>query len=401
MPRYRYSGTNLTGEPVTGEREAPDPDALVNSLAGELLLVGSVQEIRPDRDTHSGPSKVGRIGPREAVDISSHLSEIMNAKLPLGPGLAALAAECHSWRMARALRGLSRDLEAGDDLETALAHRRAPEELKAVVRAGARSGDTGRILEHYVLNTQSTSDMRQAVRRGLFYPLLLVVGFVGVTFAVLAWIVPRFSAIFLEFDVKIPLPTAVLLNASQLIREWGGAWLAGSVGLVLLVGFVFRISLGKVGFRRLVCRIPLFGPILRWTAMARFSQLLSLLIENSVPLNEALPLAGKGARDPEIEHDCRAVAAEVARGETLEVAARRLHRFPVSFAQALSWDQSASGLPDVLQSLGDMYAGRVRMAISLILAIFPTLLLIAVGGGIGFLVVAMFLPLIELLNQLS
>jgi type II secretory pathway component PulF len=397
MPRYRFMGSDFFGREVTGERDAADPDALLAGLAGEVAHMLSVQLI----DEEPRHERVESLHRGDIGEISGHIAEIIESDLPLESGLAAIAAECSSRRMRNTLRGIANDLSTGNNLEEVLAKRRAPAELKALVRAGARSGNTGEILEHYVVNVESTVDLRQSMRRGLLYPLILLVLFGLVAGTVVLYFVPQFVAIFDGFDVELPLPTKWLVAFSKFASQYGVMTMLGGLAIVVVVVVLLRIALGKVLWRRVVCRIPLIGAIFRWTALARFSQLLSLLVENRVPLDEALTLAGDASGDAEIQHDCRRMVARVSAGETLETAARKLDRFPASFVHALGWANRPSGLPEVLQSLGDMYAGRVRAAVAVIVAIVPPILMFFLGVSMAYLIIALFLPLFKLLNQLS
>jgi type II secretory pathway component PulF len=397
MPRYRYIGSDYAGRPVTGERDAADPDALLAALAGEVSKIVSVELANPGPLPEPGES-LHRADVRE---VSGHIAEIIEAQLPLESGLAAIAAECSSRRIRKTLLGIAGDLAAGNDLEKVLASRGAPAELKALVRAGARSGNTGQILEHYVVNVESAVDLRQSMRRGLFYPLLMLLVFSLVGCGVIVWVVPQFASIFAGFDLNLPTVTTWLVTLSDFIVHYGAIVVLGGLASIVAVAILLRLALGRVLWRRLICRIPLFGPFLRWTALARFSQLLSLLIENRVPLDEALTLAGDASGDAEIQHDCRRMLASVTAGESLESAARKLDRFPTSFVQALTWASRPGGLPEVLQSLGDMYAGRVRAAVAVVVSLLPPLLMLFLGVLMAFLVVALFMPLISLLNMLS
>lgn len=429
MPRYRFTGTNSEGQHVTGERDAPDPDALLNAIRDEVLLVDSVLLVgtvgsldRPEVVAHdpelefaqapgsekpvapapgSAAHNVEHMHPEDAGEISRHMAEIIGSGLPLETGLAAIAAECPSRRMRRTLGGIVADLVAGNDLEFAMATRHAPAELRALVRAGARSGDTGRILEHYVTNVQGAAELRDSIFLGLLYPSVILVMFLSLGWGMMWWIVPQFTAIFNGFDLDLPWLTKGLIAISDFLNHYA-LWTGGEVFVaIVLVALLLRYALGPVGMRRLVCCIPLIGPILRWIALARFSQLLSLLVENRVPLSEALVLAGDASRDAEIKDDCRRLLVGVKSGETLESAARKLKRFPASFVQALGWEGRSGGLPEVLQSLGDMYAGRVRAAVAVMMSVLPPLLMLFLGGAVGLLVIALFMPLLELLNKLS
>lgn len=411
MPRYRYTGTNFEGRPIVGERDATDPDALLGAIRGELRHVDSIVPVGSPDPAESLAATFAAARPAPAItagdagEISRHLSELIESGLPLETGLAAIAAECPSRRMRGTLSGIVAELSSGSDLEQAMAACGAPPELRALVRAGARSGDTGQILEHYVTNVQSARELRESIVLGLAYPavVLLVFSLLGVL--IFWWIVPQFVEMFDGFDLDLPELTKALVVISDFFNKvtvWvAAARAAGLLALFVFFALLLRAVLGPVNMRRLICRIPVVGQILRWVAMARFTQLLSLLVENRVPLGEALVLAGDASRDAEIQDDCRKILVGVNSGETLQSAARRLRRFPPSFVQTLGWEERSGGLPEVLQSLGDMYAGRVRAMVAVLVAFLPPFLMMFLGISVGLLVIALFMPLVRLLSLLA
>jgi type II secretory pathway component PulF len=228
----------------------------------------------------------------------------------------------------------------------------------------------------------------------------MLIVFTLIVGALLFWIVPQFAEVIIGFAIPLPWITTALIATSQFCRD-NGLWIvAAAFAIPLALWLIFRLALGPAHFRRLVCRIPLVGPALRWAGLSRFSQLLALLIENRVPLDEALVLAGDASGDAEIRDDCRQITAEISAGESLVEVARR-RRFPASFARALTWDRRHQGLPEIMQSLGDVYASRVRAVVSLLMAILPPLLIIVMGAVVFIVMVALFAPLIRLLNMLS
>jgi type IV pilus assembly protein PilC len=140
---------------------------------------------------------------------------------------------------------------------------------------------------------------------------------------------------------------------------------------------------------------------MRCSVLARFSPVLSLLIEGRVPLDEALILAGDASGDVVIREDCGKLAASIRAGKTLEEAASETKRFPASFVRALIWERYRDGFPEVLRSMSDMYAGRARALMALLVAVMPVLVVLFVGLSVGVVVVSLFMPLIELLRKLA
>jgi type II secretory pathway component PulF len=402
MPTYTYSAIDSGGMRLSGEIEASDPDAVVSQLTAQGLRIEQVQISAPGRESSLGGQRISRLKNADARELGGLIAEIVSSGMPMEGGLAAIAEEMPHGRLRRSLKGIVRELETGADLESVLVRRRAPPFLAALVRAGRRSGRTAEILESFIANSRVASELRQMVWMALVYPLALVLIIVPLIMFLLLWIVPAFAAIFHDFALRLPWFTEVLFAVSRFSSGATAQTMFLLLG-VLLVALVVAGLLGSkfAGTRRLLCGVPVMGPLLRGLALARFSQMLSLLIESGVPLDEALVLAGDSAGDAELGADCRTAAVGVRAGHTLESAVRETRSLPASFLRALSWERHHKAFAEVLESTAEIYAGRARTLLALLVAILPPLIVILVGLFVASVVLALYMPLIELLHRLS
>ena len=401
MPHYTYIAIDAGGGRISGEMEASDPDTVVARLSAQGARIESVQMTVPAPSLWIDDDRAQSFEPGDAGEISGHIAEIVAAGLPLETGLAAMAEEFPRGRLQRKLQGIVRDLQTGADLEAILAMRNAPGYLAAMMRAGKRTGRTVEILENFVGCARVASELRQTMWMALAYPLFLLLLLVPLGLFLFLWIVPTFEAVFQGFQIKLPLLTEALLTVSRFVTDDGSKALGGLFAAIAVLCVVMRLAFGAAGTRWLLGFVPVIGVVLRWQAMARFAPLLSLMIESRVPLSDALVLAGDAAGDPQIRTDCRKLSASLCAGLSLEAAAEDLGRFPASIVRALNWKGHRDGFPEILQALGDMYAARARAIMSLLLAILPPLVILLVGLVTGFIVIALFMPLIELLSKLA
>jgi len=400
MNKYSYIANDSEGHRVSGELEASDADAVVSQLTAQGLRIESVQVVTAAPPLPES-ARTEALSAAETREVGRHISEIVSAGLPLEGGLAAIAAEFPRGRVRRELHSIVSGLEAGNSLESVLAACRTPAYLAALVRAGARSGRTGQILENFIAGTQIVSDLRQTVWMALAYPLILLTALVAIGLFLLMVIVPQFRTLFEGWGITIPLLTKSLLATSEFMVDHG-LWTVGiCVGAIVATIALFRLMLGQASTRRFLWTVPFIGPLLRCSALARFAPVLSLLIEGRVPLDQALTLAGDAAGDVAIREDCRKLASSVRSGKTLEEAASETTRFPASFIRALSWEQYRDGFPEVVRSMSDMYAGRARALVALLVAVMPVLAVMFVGITVGLVVISLFMPLFELLQKLS
>jgi len=401
MPAWSYIAIDARGVRVSGVMDATDPDAVVSGLTAQGLRVEKVEMLMTASDMLVETNPPSRLSAGDAREISGHIAEVVSAGMPLEGALAAVAEELPWGRLRSSLEAIVHKLESGADLERALASTGAPRYLSALVRAGTRSGRTGEILENFVAGSQAVSELRQMLWMALAYPLVLVFVLTGLWLLLVSWIIPEFAAVFDGFDCRLPVMTTALVGVSQFLATHGARVFSAVVAAILVLCLFLRMALGPAGTRRLVCCVPVVGPLLRWLAMARFSTVLSVLLESRVPLDEALVLAGEASGDAEIRANCQSMQTSVRAGQTLESAAHQVGRFPKSFLRALAWEPRREGFAEVLHSMAEMYAGRARALVAILIALLPPLFMALVAFVVGFVVVALFMPLIELLNKLS
>jgi type II secretory pathway component PulF len=405
MSFYSFIAIDSTGQRVSGQVEASDPDAVVSQLSVQGLRIESVLLLRDaEQKPSAGASMGAAAGSLRAADvreIGGHIAEIASAGLPLEAGLAAIAEELPRGRLRRELRKIVADLETGIDLESALSARRAPPYVSALVQAGRRTGRTGAILESFISSTRIAFDLRQTLMLALIYPAALLVIVLLIAAILQSSVIPEFAKVFEGFGLKLPWATVMLIEISKLMNEFGWLALAFVAVAALVVSVLAFLAMGPIETRRMICRIPAFGPLVRWAALARFSPLLSLLIESRVPLDQALVLAGESSGDALIYDDCRKLAERVRAGESLEMVARSGRGLPISFVRAIGLERERRGLPDVLQSMADVYAGRARALAALLALFLPIIVVSLIGTFVSFVVLALMWPLIDMLRLLS
>lgn len=442
MPRYRYKALNRWGDPLTGEREADDPRALKVSLAAEGLELREA-EIIPDPYTpRAEPATTGTptaasssdIAPSrgpieekwsgvvgadlpgaepltpadeltaaEARELAEQLAGLSAAGLPLHSGLRAAAEELRDGSLRRALLDLAARLESGLPPEEAIeqAGDRLPGHLRGLVLAAAKSGRIGNVLGEFVSYASAGAALRRSLWMGLAYPLLLV-AFLALVFGFATLVVvPGFKGIFQDFGVNLPSATMFLIHVSDAVLERGSALLGLTVGGVLVLWVAARFLLDPPTRRRLFCRIPLVGPLWRWTALAEFSHYLGLLVDSGLTLPRALPLAARGARDPDLEAACEQVAVQVAAGRSLSEALAWWGAIPRGLVTLLQWSEGRQSLGEALHMAGSMFEARARSQAAFVGAVSIVLAVVLVLWGAALLVVGLFLPLVQLISVLS
>jgi type IV pilus assembly protein PilC len=401
MPTFRYKAKDPQGQPVGGQVEAADMAAARAKLAADDLDLQQIEPVESQPETGQGS---GDTGSRHAVkadtsELTDHLAALARADLPLAPGLKALANQLAESRLKRDIATLADRLEAGVPLANALdaQQRNIPHYLRGAIVAGLRTGQLGSVLEEVALQQQANRDVMRGVWTALAYPLFVLGLLLLLVLVMTAWILPLFVEIFNDFDLALPALTVVVLSFSA--PQWP---LLGIVMLLILIGLItvgiYRPAWSPTG---LLTSIPLIGPLWAWSGMTEFCRLLGTLIRFDVPLPEALRLTADGVRDPGVGRVCRRLAEQVEHGQTLASGVAQSRLFPNSLTALIQWGQRIGGLPSALLMAGDIYAERVRYQAMFVRAALPPILLIVVLVLAGLLMVALFLPLVSLIEGLT
>jgi general secretion pathway protein F len=396
MPRFRFEATDAAGAPRQGEREAKGPA----ELAVELEAAGwTVLDIGPGEE--NGPGGVLNDG--EARLLAEHVAGLTAGQAPLAPGLRALAEELDRGRVRSLVLDLARRLEAGESFAEALEAEggRLPGHLRGLLLAGARSGQVGIVLGEFVGYSQVGIALRRSLWVGLAYPLVLLFLFALVVVLLCTYVISGFSTIFADFGIDLPMATKLLVQASDAIAEHGLRVLAVPFIVGIVAWVAGRLLLDRASRRRMLCKVPLFGPLWRLTAMAEFSHFLALLTEAGLPLGTAIPLAAEGANDAELEESGRGMERAIAAGATLAQAAEAAPGLPAGFAKVLAWAEGHQSLPETLHMAGEIFEAHARTRAAFVSGLVTVLTVIIVLWGCAFMVGALFLPLINLISRLS
>jgi general secretion pathway protein F len=351
----------------------------------------------------SGGRASKRLTDAEAAMLAEQLSGVARAGLPLPGGLRAMAEELPGGRLHAVLINLAAWLEQGVPLDRALEQMgpQLPGHLRGLVLAGMRSGRLGEVLAQYVRYHSLAHQLRRNTASSLAYPAALGIVFLGVFSFMIVGVVPKFKKIFMDFGINLPHVTLSLVALSDWVIHFGPALLM-FLAIGLPVGFVLaRVMLGPPQWQRLMYRTPLVGSMWRWTGLAQFARLLAMLVESELPLPTALRLAGGGVQDAEVADAASQMACEVEAGCSLAASETRRHRFPGGLAQSLQWGESAHSLAESLCTAAEMLEGKATLHAEFLFRVAPPLTMILLVFLLGFVVMALFLPIIGIINALS
>jgi type II secretory pathway component PulF len=339
-----------------------------------------------------------KLSTEEATELAARMAELTKAGLPLGEGLRALAGELSGRRLPHVLEVLADRLDAGEDLGVAIdaIGPYFPPHLRGLVLAGLRSGQLAEVLEEYVDLERSQSEIRRRLLSSLLYPFVLLAILTGVTVLTRLLIIGPFDDIFKSFNVTVPTVTTWFIRTSWLAM-WGTVVVFCALTAVpILLATMPRATL----LWSAMYRIPALGPLLRWSHVAQFARLMGLLTEQRVPLPDALRLTSQGLRDANLALGCRRVAEDIDNGQSLVESMAAKPQFPASMIPVVEWGQRGPALPDAFLAIAEMFEGRARSQGSLLQAILMPVMFLTIVTFVGVFVVAMMLPMIQLIQKL-
>jgi type II secretory pathway component PulF len=350
----------------------------------------------------NGDGGGGRLSADEAVQLTGQIADLTRAELPLPSGLRALGEEVSSRRLRRTLDGLAGSLEAGASLEEAIASqgKRLPAHLRSLVEAGTRTGRVGEVFGRFAGYREIGIQLRRSFWLMVARPLLATVLAFAIGVFACVWVMGQFKAIFKDFGLAVPLLTRLMFAISDVLEVTWRPVLEVTVGLLVLWCLVNWFISAPLG-RSLAARVPLIGPLGRFTTLAEFSHLLGLLLEAELPLPEALPMAAEGVQDAELMAACRGVSREVASGESLATALGSRSVFPRGLGQVLSWAERHRSLPEAMHMVGEMFEARAQSQATFAATVLVVLLIIIILGGFGLVIPAVMVPMINLIQKLS
>lgn len=335
--------------------------------------------------------------------LTRQLSVMIDAGLPLVQCLELLAREEPDKSLAEAVRYVQQDVEAGISLAEAMA--RQPHAFNPLfthmVAAGEAAGILDTIFKRLATYIEKQAKLQSQVRAAMVYPAA-VVTIAAIVLSILLWkVIPTFASMFAGLSATLPLPTRIVIRASELFIWFLPVFVAGG----FLGSFLFRryyaTEAGRLQVDGMLLRIPMIGLILRKVAVARFCRTLSTLISSGVPILTGLEITARTAGNAVVEVAVRQAKSGIERGETIAAPLRATGVFPPMVGQMIGAGESTGALDVMLAKIAEFYEDEVDVAVAGLLTVLEPVMIAFLGVVVGGIIISMYLPLFELINQLS
>ncbi|HEX9912850.1 MAG TPA: type II secretion system F family protein [candidate division Zixibacteria bacterium] len=400
MPIFEYKGKTLAGTTVSGELKAKDRNELEKLLRSNKILVSSVIKKPSSIKLSFGMKRVKKV---QISRFTRQFATMIGAGLPMVQCLEILAQQSESAELRKVIGQVKESVQAGTTLAEALSkHKKIFDDLYVnMVDAGEIGGALDTILIRLAAYREKADALVRKVKGALIYPSVIFIVAIGVTAAMLTFIVPVFAKLFSGLGAELPGPTKFVLGLSHFLRS---NFITGLIFLVLLaIGFKFysRTDQGRLLIDKILLKLPLIGELLRKSAVSRFTRTLGTLISSGVSILEALDITAKTAGNKVIQNAIKKSVISIAEGETITQPLKETGVFPPMVTQMISVGEKTGGLDDMLNKIADFYEEEVDAAVSAITSIIEPVVIIFMGVIVGGILISMYLPMFDIIGKIS
>jgi type IV pilus assembly protein PilC len=385
---------------VSGELKAKDRNELEKLLRSNKILVSSVIKKPSSIKLSFGMKRVKKV---QISRFTRQFATMIGAGLPMVQCLEILSQQSESAEFRKVISQVKESVQAGTTLAEALSkHKKIYDDLYVnMVDAGEIGGALDTILIRLAAYREKADALVRKVKGALIYPSVIFIVAIGVTAAMLTFIVPVFAKLFSGLGAELPGPTKFVLGLSHFLRS---NFITGLIFLVLLaIGFKFysRTDQGRLLIDKILLKLPLIGELLRKSAVSRFTRTLGTLISSGVSILEALDITAKTAGNKVIQNAIKKSVISIAEGETITQPLKETGVFPPMVTQMISVGEKTGGLDDMLNKIADFYEEEVDAAVSAITSIIEPVVIIFMGVIVGGILISMYLPMFDIIGKIS
>jgi type IV pilus assembly protein PilC len=398
---YAYKVRDREGKMAAGSMEAESEEAVVSRLRQLGYAPVSIEvEKGAGLKTEVRLPGTGRVKLKDLAVFSRQFATMINSGLSLLRALTILGEQTSNRILREVLVQVRAEVEKGTSLSAALA--RHPKVFNRLYVSMVRAGEIGGFLDQVLIKVAETFEkevtLRGKIRSAMTYPVVVFVMVIGIVAAMLIFIVPTFEDLYASLGGTLPLPTRMLMSASQLLRRFFLLVLLGVVGLV----FVFRrwkaSQKGRYQWDRFKLKVKVFGPLFHKSALSRFSRTLATLIRSGVPILQALEIVAETVNNAVISRAIRDVQDSVREGESLATPLSKHATFPAMVVQMMAVGEETGALDTMLTKVADFYDQEVEAAVASLTSMIEPILIAVMGAAVGGMVIALYLPLFNIIN---
>ncbi len=403
MPVYTWKGKTRQGTITKGEMEAANEEAVMVQLRGQMLTPISVKNKPKDVAEYVGFLKQ-KIKTKDLVIFTRQFATMIDAGLPLVQCLKILGDQQENKTFKKIIEGVRSDVEQGSTFADALGKHPKPFDALYcnLVAAGEVGGILDTILNRLAVYLEKADALARKVKGAMVYPTTVLVVAFGVVVLLLVKVIPTFEKMFADFGGELPGPTQLVVNLSHFMQEWIGITL-GVLAVAAIAFFQSRKRSYK--FRRatdsLFLKAPVFGSLLRKVAVARFTRTLGTMIASGVPILDGLEIVAKTSGNLVIEESLTDVRTAISEGRTIAEPLSESGVFPGMVTQMIAVGEETGAMETMLSKIADFYDDEVDAAVDALTAMLEPIMMVGLGGTVGSMLIAMYLPIFKIAETIN
>jgi len=399
MNKFTYRAKDQQGKTLTRVVEARDEKQALSLLHTRRLIVISLS-LEKEKGLRNLVRVFQKISFNDVVNFSRQLSTMITAGLSLTNALALLEVQL-SPAMARGIGDVLRKIEDGGSLAEALS--RHPKVFSkvyiALIRAGESAGVLDKVLARLADNLEKQRDFKSQVKGAMIYPIIVLIAMAGVAAVMMIFVLPKMMSLYQEFGAELPLPTRILMGISKFsVSFW---WLGLTFILVFIYGVSFwkKTKIGQRQYDQLLFKIPIFGNLNKKVILTEFTRTLGLLINTGIPIVEGLNIVAEATGNEVYREDIDLAAKKVEKGFPLAISLAESGSFPPIVSQMISVGEETGKVDQVLNKLSKYLEAESEQTIKGLTSAMEPLIIVILGIGVGFLVIAVIMPIYNLTSQ--
>lgn len=405
MSTFAYVGRNRQGAVKKGELTAKTRDEAVDQLRKQHVVVTSLEE----KSGMAGKYKV-RLGSgltdKDLVVFTRQFGTMINAGLPLIQCLDILSTQSENKVLRETVGDVKNSVEAGSTFSDALKkHPKVFDDLYVnMIHAGEVGGLLDTILTRLAKHIEKAMKLKGQIKSAMVYPTAIVGVAVIIISVLMVWVIPVFAQMFMEMSggkIGLPGPTQIVINVSNFFQSYWYAMGGAMVGLVVAIKRYYATVNGRVVIDRLLLKFPIVGDLIRKASVAKFTRTLGTLITSGVPLLEGLSICAKTSGNKVIEEALMNARVSISGGKTISEPLAKCNVFPKMVTHMIAVGESTGALDAMLGKIADFYEDEVDQAVETLTSLLEPVMMVVLGTIIGFIVIAMYLPIFTMASAIQ
>jgi len=396
MPKFAYSARTTTGEIQTGEIELPSRDEVMGWLNRQRLRPISINAKAKEININIGTG----IKTREVVIFTRQFATMINSGLPLVQSLTILSEQTENKRFQTIIAQVLQDIQAGQTLADSMRkHPKVFTELYVnMVAAGEAGGILDVILNRLALFLEKNDALVRKIKGAMVYPAVMLIVVILCTTILLWKVVPVFAGMFTGAGLQLPVPTRVVLALSAFLQHYMWMLVLAVIAAVFAVRQYYKTDGGKLLIDRGMLHFPVLGNLLRKSAVSRFTRTLGTLVSSGVSILDGLQITPRTAGNRVVHDAVMKSRASISAGATISEPLKESGVFPPMVVQMINVGEQTGGLDEMLTKIADFYDDEVDAAVTALTSILEPIMIVVMGVVIGGIVVAMYLPMFDMIN---